>query len=535
IFLLSLLASGITLAFVFYRGEEMSALSIVMPPLVQVLAVSGGIHLVNYYYEALRDPAETEPAKRCFYLGWLPCLLSAGTTAVGLFSLAVSELTPIRNFGIDAGTGVLITTALILAFVPGYFYFFPLRTAATVQSDSPMESPRHQFWSHFWWELTSLLQRVSVPVIFIALIAMAFATRGLQQLETSVRIETLFDGETPVLQDYAWIEEHVGPVVSLELLLDFDATSPVSTIERYRLLARAERLLEQRAEVGATLSALEFLPQAHQSPQMSHAEYDLQLQQILEQSRPRLVNSGYLHQNDEGETFRVTAFVSAIEPIDYGTLLEQMKENLREELYSSGYSQLNGVSMRYAGIMPLVHEIQRQLMEDLFASFVSVFAVITIVMTIVQGGLLTGLVAMIPNLFPILLVFGIIGWRGIAVDIGSMMTASVALGVAVDDTLHYLTFFRRGLSNGLHRQEAVNYAYHHCGRAMMQTTLICGLGLLIFGLSDFVPTSRFAWMMLYLLFTALVGDLLLLPALLLSPLGRLFEPSKKRSSVNPET
>ena len=110
-------------------------------------------------------------------------------------------------------------------------------------------------------------------------------------------------------------------------------------------------------------------------------------------------------------------------------------------------------------------------------------------------------------------------------DIGTVMTASIALGMAIDDTLHYLTFFQRGLSQGMNRRDCVLWSYQHCGAAMFQTSLVCGLGLSLFGISDFLPTSRFAWMMVVLIALALLGDLVLLPALLLGPLGRLFLPS----------
>ena len=107
-----------------------------------------------------------------------------------------------------------------------------------------------------------------------------------------------------------------------------------------------------------------------------------------------------------------------------------------------------GVTTQQTGIMPLVHEIQRQLMQDLFKSFLFAFLIIAVVMTIVQGGLSAGLVSMVSNVFPPLMIFGLLGWLSVAVDIGSVMTASVALGIAVDDTLHYLTFFRRHLDEG---------------------------------------------------------------------------------------
>ena len=92
--------------------------------------------------------------------------------------------------------------------------------------------------------------------------------------------------------------------------------------------------------------------------------------------------------------------------------------------------------------------------RDLFTSFLSDFAMITLVMTIAQGGILTGLVSMISNFLPTVVMFGILGWMAVPLDIGSVMTASVALGIAIDDTFHYLTFFRRGLEAGQSRRDA---------------------------------------------------------------------------------
>jgi predicted RND superfamily exporter protein len=117
-------------------------------------------------------------------------------------------------------------------------------------------------------------------------------------------------------------------------------------------------------------------------------------------------------------------------------------------------------------------------------------------------------------------VFGALGWFDISIDIGTMLTASIGLGIAVDNTLHFLTWYTRGLREGLARAAAVRSAYQRCSAAMIQTTLICGLGLLVFAFSSYTPASRFAWLIAVLLLSALCGSLILLPALLAGPLGQ---------------
>jgi predicted RND superfamily exporter protein len=138
---------------------------------------------------------------------------------------------------------------------------------------------------------------------------------------------------------------------------------------------------------------------------------------------------------------------------------------------------------------------------------------------------------MIPNVTPVVCVFGALGWLGIAIDIGTVLTASVALGIAVDDTLHFLTWYGRSLRAGQPRHVAIRTAYQRCATAMLQTTLICGLGLLVFAFSSYTPAGRFAWLTGVLLLAALAGDLLLLPAILAGPLGRAFD----RQSARPPT
>ena len=176
----------------------------------------------------------------------------------------------------------------------------------------------------------------------------------------------------------------------------------------------------------------------------------------------------------------------------------------------------------YTGMIPLVYKTQRQLLISLNESILWATVLIAVVMMFVLRSPMAGLISMIPNVFPIVMIFGALGWLGIKVDIGIMMTASVALGVAVDDTVHFLTWFRRGVKQGLDRAQAVMLAYDRCATAMLQTTIIGGFGLAVFATSTFTPTQQFGYLMISMLGTALVGDLLLLPAILVSPLGKFF-------------
>lgn len=203
----------------------------------------------------------------------------------------------------------------------------------------------------------------------------------------------------------------------------------------------------------------------------------------------------------------------------------------------------------YTGVVPVVYKAQRTLLHSLADSIGLAFLLIAGVMIVLLNpgrsfasacrpgnfgnGLAAGLVSMIPNVFPVLVIFGVLCHYGVEIDIGTMMTASVAMGVAVDDTIHFLSWFRANLDRGLSRVEAVIETYRRVGPAMTQTTIVGGLGLFVFALSTFTPTQRFGTLMLCMLLAALVGDLILLPALLAGPVGRFFKPREpKRTDGN---
>jgi multidrug efflux pump subunit AcrB len=124
-------------------------------------------------------------------------------------------------------------------------------------------------------------------------------------------------------------------------------------------------------------------------------------------------------------------------------------------------------------------------------------------------------------------VFGGMGWLGIKVDIGSMMAASIALGVAVDDTIHFLAWFKDDHKVLGDRKAAVLSAYRRSASATLQAALINGLGLSVFATSSFTPTQRFGWLMLIILVAGMVAELIMLPSILFGPVGRVFDAKKK--------
>jgi predicted RND superfamily exporter protein len=187
----------------------------------------------------------------------------------------------------------------------------------------------------------------------------------------------------------------------------------------------------------------------------------------------------------------------------------------------------------YTGVVPIVYKAQRALLDSLISSSIWSFLTITPLMMFISRSFWAGIVAMLPNVLPVVMVFGGMGWLGIDVDVGSMMTASIALGVAVDDTIHFLNWYREELDRLGDRKQAILATYKHCATPTLQAAVISGLGLSVFALSTFTPTQRFGYLMLIILWMGVVAELIFFPALLAGPLGLVFKPRKKKDQARP--
>jgi hypothetical protein len=248
----------------------------------------------------------------------------------------------------------------------------------------------------------------------------------------------------------------------------------------------------------------------------------------LLESQQELSSLGYLRCDEKHNYWRITLHAAAMSSVNYGDLLQRARATVNRVIGGDGTIRKQDVLI--SGGVPVVHHVQEQLLEDLIHSALLAFVMICVVLMVLFRSFYCGLICMIPNILPIAVVFGTMGWRGISVEVGSILTASAAMGIAVDDSLHFITWFRRKMDDGGTISQAVAHAYHRCGLAMVQTTLICSFGLVVFSLSRFTPIARFGWCMFSLLLFALLADLVVLPAILLSPLGRPFIPKGRRGN-----
>ncbi|MGI9472457.1 MAG: efflux RND transporter permease subunit, partial [Rubripirellula sp.] len=511
----AVIGEGLVLAAVYYTGTPMNAVLIVLPPLVFVLTVSAGIHLSNYYLDAAADFPElsrAEAAQLAMKAGVPPCSLATGTTVVGLSSLLLVRLEPVRIFGGVASLGVILTLVLLFLLIPGAMVL----TKPRRRSHADVDEPRGGLagWARMW--MRRRLAR-PWPMIISFLVVAGGLSFGLTKLESTVNVPRMFLPESDIRRQYAWFEESVAPTVTGELMLAFPPlTEEDDPLKRLAVVGRTHARLLELEQVGGALSAMTFVPSVPRRRSLSATAQRSVIRKLIRDPDSSLGRLGFIARDPDDEIWRISIRMPQNEEKDFAEALVAIQEAVDEVLEETDSLAVASLT----GSVVIVQKSQEVLLNDLFRSFMTAFAVIAVVMVLMLRSFVGGLIAMAPNLFPTVALFGLMGLARIPLDIGSVMSASVALGIAVDDTVHLLSRYGSRRARGLGQIRAAYGALEQCGWAMFQTTLVCGVSLMAYWFSDFVPTSRFSLFMFGLLASALLGVLLLLPALMASPLGR---------------
>ncbi len=525
----AVLGEGFVLSLVSLSGTPMNAVLIVLPPLVFVLTVSSGIHLSNYYRDVAHEFPElsrSSAARRAMRAGVVPCLLATGTTVVGLGSLMLVRLEPIRVFGFVASAGVIFTLLMLFLLLPGAMVLTTVDSQAVI--DEKRQRRRENRFLAAWltplaaimdWCVAKTRKRLTKPwplIAGFAVIAISLSS-GLLWLETSVNIPRMFQPDSDIRVQYQWFEENIGPTINGEVLISFPPpTEDDDPLDRLEIVKRAHMSALEHAHVQGVLSAVTFVPPVPTGRSLSNAAKRSVIKKLIRDPDSSLGRLGFISRDERAEVWRISVRMPQSEQTDYGTEIDMIKAAVQESVEGSEIP----ATVAFTGGIAIVQKAQQVLLRDLFASFLSAFGVVAIVMMFLLRSIMGGLIAMLPNLFPTVALFGWMGIIETPLDIGSVMTASVALGIAVDDTIHLLSRFGSRRGRGLGQIRSAWGALGQCGWAMLQTTTVCGLSLMVYYASDFVPTSRFAVLMFGLLAAALLGDVFLLPGLMCSPLGR---------------
>jgi len=497
-------ASTATLSLAHVLGIRLDALGIMAPVLALVLSVSGGMHLDRYLTGASRTAAGATAVFTAMRKSLWPIGMALVTTAAGFGSLAVASTVPVRRFALVGSLTVLVVAFSLLIVWPA------LAVAFRAGAEGASEPPR----APAWWA-NRVVERARPILIGWTLLTLV-AALGLLRLHTTVGIGELLPSRHGLVQGYRWLETQLGAAIPVELVVVFPGKSSdlESFLARARTIGAVRTAVAGVPGVGGTLAADTFLPDPTRRHGRPPNPSDRTIVEMLAFVRPEA---------DGTELWRVSARVSAFRSDAFEGLTESIERAARQSLGDSARDVV------VAGGVTMVARAQQRLLRDLATSAGAALLAVVALLWLGLRSFRDAILAVVPNVVPLVVVFGILGWAGVAVDLGVAMTASVALGLAVDNTCHLLAAFRLRRHAGDALGPAAAAALATTDAPAVRSTVICVAALSVFALADFLPVTRFGWLLSVLLAVAAAADLLLLPALLAVCRNRPEEPLGARA------
>ncbi|MEZ6058476.1 MAG: MMPL family transporter [Planctomycetaceae bacterium] len=528
-------ATAVSISLIPLTGASMNMVLVVMPTLLMVLSLSSAIHVANYWKYAAAEDSKSA-VQHALAMAKQPCTLAAITTAIGLFSLYSSALRPVKDFGVYSAVGCVVALVVVLYGLPALLQIWGTTPPKARAADG-----------RAWRGFGVALYRWKRPVMIGSLILCAVGAYGLKHFRTETKVVRYFPQDSRLSKDYDFLEQSLSGISPVDVVVRFDHSAQETTrfLERVEIVRQVSDSLRQHPEISGTISLADFMqvsePLAEDASKMAKVGYFRRSQAAENKVKDpeNLGSKSFVVTASEDsdiigpdgqplnragdELWKITAQAAVMSDIPYSDLNQQLHSAIQ-----SVTKMHPGTTHVVTGSVPLFLRTQEAVLESLIYSFVMAFVLIAGMMIYVVKDFWAGLISMVPNILPVATVFGVISWMGERVDVGTMITASVALGIAVDGTLHLITWYIHGLQMGQSRMRAVVESLARCGPAMWQTSAAIGVGLLVLYPANLLLISRFGWLMASLIGAALAADLILLPALLSGWLGALIERRVQR-------
>ncbi|HEV2149763.1 MAG TPA: MMPL family transporter [Longimicrobiaceae bacterium] len=467
-----LAASGATLGIFALSGRPLTQVTAILPMLILVIGLTDAIHLVSHHYTERRahppagEPERRERVARSMADLAVPCLFTSVTTALGFLALSASRMPVVRDLGLFAAVGMVLVWVLTMVAC----------TAGLALRDLP-PPPESRGTDRALAALGRALPRRRGWVLAGSAAAAALLLAGVARMEVNTYTLELLPPGHEVREDSRWIEAHAGFYTPLEFVVRSTDGRPVLRPEVLDRLGEWRRRAERRPEVGRTFGAADLGER-----------------------------SVYLSR--DGRTARITAYVPMSSTQGFAATARALEREGREVLGE-------GVTIRAAGYLPLYLRIIDYVLESTLRGLALAAGVVFVVLGLLLRSLPLTAAAVPVNLFPVLLVFGVMGWSGIPLDIATATIGAIVLGIAVDDSIHFLFRYRGERRAGAAPEAAVGTTLQTAGRGIVLSTVVLALGFAVLAASGSRSIAYFGILAALAVVGALVADLFLLPALLL--------------------
>ena len=493
----------IVLAIQVMLGYRMNNFTANMPVFIVAIGIADAMHLFWIYTLGRKKGMDNHEAIHySVHKNFLPTLLTSLTTAVGFASLGISAVIPIKTLGIATANAALLAFVLTILFVPAMLAIVNPKVKVKLTEDVKATNPLAIRFSHFI--VTHDVRILIGSTLFFILIGL-----GLYYVRVDSNTVRYFSEDVPFRENVHFLQDNLGGPMSYEIVVDSKEKDGIKnpefmkTVERFYLEFREKypdmRHISSLSDVvkkfNEVMNGSYTIPDDQNLIAQYLLLYSLSLPQGMEINDQMDVNE---------RLFRITANMNVVDTsldLEMMTWVESWWQNTP---YSA---KINGQTSMFA-------HMQHDVTDTLINSIVLAIVAVSIMMLFIFRNLRMIPLFIIPNVLPIVLVVGVMGWLGLSIDIGVAISGAIIIGVAVDDTIHFLIKYREARSRGENVEEALTYVMSYAGSAIIFTTIILSTAFMIFVFSQFLPNVNFGIVTSIALIIAVLVDLLLLPAVL---------------------
>jgi len=496
--------SSVTLSLLVLIDQPFTLVSVILPSLIAALTLALLIHFYNALTLASRRGLQgAERVARALDEVRRPALFTALTTAAGLASLGLSPIPPISVFGLVAAAGALVVYGVVMYLLPPIFAHWDRRPW-------PKGKSVMNWISVLVDKLAAVGIRHARAVVIVTVLLLAAGVPMIWQVQAETDLYRFFAPEHPIIQYTQRVEERLSGVTSLRVVFDAPGRDALKEPDRLQAIAAFQAWAEQLPEVDRALSMVDIVEEMHWAFHGEDPAY-----RRLPDNRDLI--SQYLFVYDGQDLYDVVnrEFQRALVNLNVNVHPAQEITAVMEQI--SAYleaAELAGMSWQIGGFGRWFADQHDLLIIGQIRSLCGALILIFGFMCVLWRSVPAAALCMLPNISPILLIFIVMGTFGIWLDMATAMIASVAVGVAVDDTIHFYAGYNRRRAAGAPTVWALMRAYRVAGRAVLATTLVLSVQFLLLTTSAFQPTAYFGLLTTIGLVAALLFDLLLLPALL---------------------
>ncbi len=494
-------------------GYEITVLTALIPPLIIVIGIPNCVFLINKYQQEVKSHGnKVKSLQRVITKVGNATLMTNVTTASGFGTFILTESTLLKEFGIVASLSILAIFMLCLLIIPIMYTFLPF------PKERHLEHLNKRWIGAFVHWMESMVKNKKISIYITTLILIITGIIGVYQIKISGSLIEDMPQDTDFFSDIRFFESEFNGIMPLEIMIDTKRKKGVMKLSTLKRMDELEDLIIEIPELSRPISVVSLVKYSKQAYYNGNPKYyQLPTSQensfILSYAKNSTSNTDMLSDfvDSTGQYARITTFMK-----DIGTdKMERIQEDLQNKIDKLFPEERYEVTITGKALVFL--KGTKYLVKNLLISLTLAIVLIALFMAYLFRSFKMIVVSLIPNLLPLLITAGIMGFIGVPIKPSTILVFSIAFGISVDDTIHFLAKYRQELqANNWKIRKSVYGALRETGVSMIYTSIVLFFGFSVFTISSFGGTVALGALVSITLLFAMLSNLLLLPSLLLS-------------------